>query len=181
MRTQYGKWRVLRFDGNYAICECSCGVRKRIYKYNLFSGRSQGCKSCAMRGNYLRKPRVITFRGKALTAREWAKRLGYSNAAAIHRRLNQMPIAKALQPSRVVKTITYKGIKLSLGQWAKILGTTTLGLSKRMERMPEEKVIPHMFERNPQRKRTYTLALNRFVNRIRQSVPGITAGLLRAA
>lgn len=51
---KFGKWTILEPDllGKNLrwICQCECGAKARIPKYNLPRGISTKCKSCAMKG-----------------------------------------------------------------------------------------------------------------------------------
>jgi hypothetical protein len=47
MKSIYGKWTVLRYDGNSRyLCRCDCGNEASIRGGHLRSGESNSCKNC---------------------------------------------------------------------------------------------------------------------------------------
>lgn len=148
METQYGKWKVINQEGTNWLCECACGVRKKIYKYNLLSGRSTQCKACATRDVNKRKtpktPKSIEFMGVTMPIAEWAKKLGY-RTKCLSSRLKRFSLEKALSPKRIPTKITHEDITLSVEQWALLLKVSRMALYKRLDRMSSNEVLSEMF------------------------------------
>ena len=64
-------WIVLDdLGGGYWLCECICGVRKKVDGYTLVSGRSRRCRKCAN----MNKALQIRISGDHVAARQaWGK------------------------------------------------------------------------------------------------------------
>lgn len=46
---QFGEWRLVEFDRNYWLCQCTCGVLRWVPTDNLTMGKSRACVRCANR------------------------------------------------------------------------------------------------------------------------------------
>lgn len=61
--SKFGDWEVIRFigrkksSGNIYLCKCKCGIEKEVVGYNLRSGKSTRCRSCAYHAQII-KPNI---------------------------------------------------------------------------------------------------------------------------
>jgi hypothetical protein len=50
MKTKFGRWTVQKIEGQFAVCRCSCGTVRKVYKHSLLNGVSTSC-GCYRREN----------------------------------------------------------------------------------------------------------------------------------
>lgn len=89
----YGLYHTTKTRNRTWLCECDCGNTVTVVHANLIRGNTKSC-GC-LQHDSPQKTRLITFDGKTMRLKDWAKTLDISSTA-LAGRLEKYPIEIAL-------------------------------------------------------------------------------------